>query len=253
MPVLAHLSDIHLGQDHDGDGGARAEARARQVMAHLDALPGPIDAVLVTGDIADHGRPEEYAAAAKVLASDRHRVLLCPGNHDVREAYRAGLLGEEPSAAPVNRLHELPGLTVVMCDSSVPGRPEGRLDEETLGWLDRTLSRARRDVPAVVAFHHPPVELHAPFVDAIRLQDEARVAAVLRCHPQLRAVLCGHAHTAAVSRFANLPLAVAPGVVSTVGLPWEGGADILFDQPPMVAFHVLDEGGRLTTHHRVVV
>ncbi|WP_405014262.1 metallophosphoesterase [Kitasatospora sp. NBC_01539] len=253
MPVLAHLSDIHLGQDHGGDGGARAEARAARVMAYLEALPGPVDAVLVTGDIADHGRPEEYAAAARVLASARHTVLTCPGNHDVREAYLAGLAGEEPSAGPVNRLHELPGLTVLMLDSSVPGRDEGRFDEETLAWLDTTLTHARRDVPAVVALHHPPVPLHQPTVDRIRLQDAERFAAVLRCHRQVAAVLCGHAHTGAATRFAGLPLAVAPGVVSTVTLPWEGGPGIAFDHPPVIAFHVLDEDGRLTTHQRVVV
>ncbi|WP_431677560.1 phosphodiesterase [Kitasatospora sp. KL5] len=257
MPVLAHLSDIHLGQVRPGpdgpDGGERAEARARQVMAYLEGLPGPIDAVLVTGDIADHGAPEEYAAAARILASDRWEVLTCPGNHDVREAYRSGLLGEDPAPGPVNRLHELPGLTVLMCDSSIPGRDEGRLDEETLAWLDTTLSHARRDVPAVVAFHHPPVELHAPLVDAIRLQDTPRLAAVLRCHPQVAAVLCGHAHTPAATRFAGLPLAVAPGVVSTVTLPFEGGEGIVFDHPPMVAFHILDDRRRLTTHHRIVL
>ncbi|MEV8096533.1 metallophosphoesterase [Kitasatospora sp. NPDC085879] len=257
MPVIAHFSDIHLGQVRPGpdgpDGGARAEARAARVMAYLEALPGRIDAVLVTGDIADHGAPEEYAAAARVLASGRWEVLTCPGNHDVREAYRAGLLGEEPSAGPVNRLHELPGLTVLAADSSIPGRDEGRIDEETLAWLDTTLSRARRDVPAVVAFHHPPVVLHAPYVDEIRLLDEQRLAAVLRCHPQVAAVLCGHAHTPAATAFAGLPLAVAPGVVSTVTLPFEGGEGIVFDHPPMLAFHILDEQRRLTTHHRIVL
>ncbi|WP_030271811.1 metallophosphoesterase [Streptomyces sp. NRRL B-24484] len=257
MPVIAHLSDIHLGQDRPGpdgpDGGARAEARAARVMAHLEALPGPIDAVLVTGDIADHGSAEEYRTAARVLASDRWPVLTCPGNHDDRATYRTALLGEEPSAAPVNRLHELPGLTVLMCDSSVPGRNEGRFDEETLGWLDTTLSHARRDVPAVVAFHHPPVELHVPVVDPIRLLDEERLAAVLRCHPQVAAVLCGHAHTPAATRFAGLPLAVAPGVVSTALLPFESGEELAFDHPPMVSFHILDAQRRLTTHHRIVL
>ncbi|MFE4516647.1 metallophosphoesterase [Kitasatospora sp. NPDC056783] len=64
MLTIAHLSDIHLGQIDGRGGGKRARRRAEQVMAYLDALPGPLDVVLVTGDLADHGLPEEYRAAA---------------------------------------------------------------------------------------------------------------------------------------------------------------------------------------------
>jgi len=49
MVLLAHLSDLHL------DGGERAAARAKRVLAFLDGLACPVDAVLLTGDIADHG------------------------------------------------------------------------------------------------------------------------------------------------------------------------------------------------------
>ncbi len=251
MLTIVHFSDIHLGQDHHGDAGERARRRAEQVMAYVDALPGPPDAVLVTGDLADHGLPAEYREVAKVLDS-RYPVLLCPGNHDVREPYREVLLGEAASGGPVNRHHALPGADVLMLDSSIPGRDDGLLDEETLAWLDRTLAEGPADRPALVAFHHPPVTLHLPYVDPIRQFGEDRLAEVLDRHPRVKALLCGHAHTGAATVFAGLPLIVAPGVVSTVVLPCEGGPEITFDQPPVIAFHLLDEDGRLTTHYRVV-
>ena len=47
--LLAQISDLHL------DGSERATRRAGRVMDYLRALPHPVDAVLVTGDIADHG------------------------------------------------------------------------------------------------------------------------------------------------------------------------------------------------------
>ncbi len=249
MLVFAHVSDLHLGQDR-ADGGARAAERARRVMTFVDRLPGPIDAVLVTGDIADHGLPAEYRDAAKLL-SCRYPVLACPGNHDVRAPYRWDLLGEPDGGdAPVNRVHHLPGATVVMCDSTIPGRDDGLLDDATLGWLDETLAAAP-DVPAFVCFHHQPVALHAPFIDELRQYGEDRLAEVLGRHRHVAAVLCGHAHTPAASTFAGLPLLVAPGVVSTVRLPWEGETVIDYDLPPMIAFHVFADG-RLTTHFRVV-
>jgi hypothetical protein len=41
MIAVAHLSDIHL------DDGERGAERARRVMAYIDNLPKPIDAVVV--------------------------------------------------------------------------------------------------------------------------------------------------------------------------------------------------------------
>ncbi|MFD7659405.1 metallophosphoesterase [Actinosynnema sp. NPDC059797] len=164
------MSDLHL------DGSDRAGGRAERVRAYLAGLPGRLDAVLVSGDIADHGLPEEYAPARAVLDLP-HPVLVLPGNHDVRGPFRTGLLDEPASDEPINRVAEVGG--------------------------------------AVFA-------------------------------------LCGHAHTAAASTFAGRPLLVAPGVVSTIRLPWEGSDVVDLDQPAAVAFHVLDDGGRLTTHYRFV-
>ncbi|HEU5032270.1 MAG TPA: metallophosphoesterase [Spirillospora sp.] len=242
MITFAQLSDTHL------DGGERAGERARRVMRHLDGLP--LDAVLVTGDIADHGAPAEYEEARDVLRSP-HPVLTCPGNHDKREPFRKALLGEEPSGAPVDRVHEIGGAVFAMCDSSVPGEDHGFLADETLAWLDGVLGD-RPEAPAFVCFHHPPVTLGVPYVDGIRLFGADRLSAVLDRHPQVVAVLCGHAHTAAATTFAGRPLLVAPGVVSTIRLPGQDGAVADYEAPPGVAFHTLDDERRLTTHYRAV-
>lgn len=248
--VIAHVSDLHL------DGEQDSIARARAVMDYLEALPYDLDAILVSGDVADHGLPAEYEWARKLLLS-RHPVLVCPGNHDARPAFREALLAEPGSTAPVNQVHRGAGFVVALCDSSVPGRDEGFLEEETLTWLEQVLADTGEDVPVLVAFHHPPVRLHSPFVDAIRLFGEERLAALARRHPHLVAFLCGHAHTPAATTFAGRPVLVAPGVVSTLRLPWEHRAHpddhVHRDLPPAVAFHVLDDERRLTTHYRVVL
>lgn len=248
MVTFAHLSDIHLGQDHDP---ARALRRAERVVGYLNALPGDVDAILLTGDIADHGAPAEYAAARELLATTRFPVLSCPGNHDDRVAYQRRFLQvPDDGGEPVNQVHHLPGTTVAMCDSTIPGRADGILDDTTLAWLDKVLTEAPDDEPAFVCFHHPPVVLHTPLVDDIRQFGAPNLAAVLDRHPQVAAVLCGHAHTSAASTFAARPLLVAPGVVSTAVLPFESSTPVDFELPPAVAFHVLGDDRRLTTHFR---
>ncbi|MEV0679234.1 metallophosphoesterase [Actinosynnema sp. NPDC050436] len=242
MMVIAHLSDTHF------DGGPRATARARRVLDYLDALPGPLDAILVSGDIADHGLTPEYELARAHLADTTVPVLLLPGNHDARGNFREVLLGGPPGDGPVNQVAKVGDVVFALCDSCIPGRADGLLDDATLAWLDEVLAEG---APTLVCLHHPPVALHEPTLDRIRLGAADRFAEVLSRHDNALAVLCGHAHTGAASTFAGRPVLVAPGVVSTLVLPWESDAVMDLDLPPALAFHVLD-GGRLTTHYRVV-
>ncbi|MCX5134114.1 MULTISPECIES: metallophosphoesterase [unclassified Streptomyces] len=246
MTLLAHISDLHL------DGSERATRRATRVMDYLRALPRPVDALLVTGDIADHGEEAEYEEAAQLLTGP-FPVLTCPGNHDARPAYRKGLLGEVPDQGPINQVHHIGGTAVLMCDSTIPGRDEGRLDAQTLAWIDTTLTALPQDTPALIAFHQPPVELHHPLPDSGMLQEPERLADLLDAHPRVVAVLTGHAHTAAASTFAARPLIVGPAITWTLRMPWEGDQAADRDQPPGLAFHILDDERRLTTHYRVVL
>ncbi|MEV4477476.1 metallophosphoesterase [Nonomuraea sp. NPDC049504] len=247
MIVIGHLSDVHIGAT------AETVTRTAAVMRYLDALPADLDAVLVTGDIADHGTAEEYESAAKLLTS-RHPVLIGPGNHDVRAEFRRVLLGRPADDRPVNQVLRTPNAIYAMCDSSIPGEAAGHLEDETLDWLAGVLAGSG-GLPVFVAFHHPPVMLHGPGIDGIRMHRTERLEALLAEHPNVPAVLVGHAHTAAATTFAGRPLLVGGGVVSTLKLPWEGGVSfaeaIDYAPPPLIAFHVFD-GARMTTHYRVV-
>jgi 3',5'-cyclic-AMP phosphodiesterase len=247
MTTIAQISDLHL------DGGRRAWDRAERVVAFLADAPGPIDVLLVTGDIADHGQADEYADARKLLDRIPFPVLVLPGNHDVRRPFAAGLLdpGPDDPDAPLDRSARAAGVEFLLCDSTIPGQAGGLIGEDGIAWLERTLAAAGSDVPALVCFHHPPVVLHT-WVDRIRQRQAERLAAVLERHPRVVGVLCGHAHTAAVTTFAGRPLVVAPGVTSTIRLPAETRDDVDLDQPPGFALHVLDDERRLVTHFRVV-
>ncbi|WP_309059200.1 metallophosphoesterase [Streptomyces sp.] len=253
MLVLAHVSDLHL------DGTARATERARRVRDRLWELPRRPDALLVTGDIADHGTEAEYEEAADLLGlrdgSAPFPVLTCPGNHDSRAPYRTALLGRAAADGPVNSAHVLPGGAVLMCDSSVPGRDDGELDEETYAWIESALDGldgSEDGLPVLLAFHHPPVPLHHPLPDSCPLRDPDRLAALLERRPAIAGLITGHAHTPAATTFAGRPLVVGPGVTWTLRLPWEGEQIADRDAPVGLAFHVLDDDGRLTSHFRAV-
>ncbi|MEV5808423.1 phosphodiesterase [Streptomyces parvulus] len=249
MLVLAHISDLHL------DGSPRSTERAERVRDHLWALPGRVDALLVTGDVADHGTEAEYEEAAGLLGlrdgTAPFPVLTCPGNHDARAPYRKALLGRPPAGGPVNEVRVFDGGAVLMCDSSIPGSDEGELDEETYAWIEATLD-GLGDRPALLAFHHPPTTLHHPLPDSYPLRRPERLAALLERRPRIAGLITGHAHTAAATLFAGRPVLVGPGVTWTLRLPWEGERAADQDAPVGLAYHVLDDAGRLTSHFRTL-
>jgi 3',5'-cyclic-AMP phosphodiesterase len=246
MTVVAHVSDTHFGNVVQ-DPAARAAA----VMDHLLAMAPQPDILLVTGDVADHGLPEEYAEARAWLGRWPGPAAVCPGNHDVRGSFVDGLGVEARSVV------EAAGLRFVMLDSlidAVEGRrvDEGRLGEEQLGWLDRQLGES--DAPAFVCLHHPPTTIGLALMDPIRLEDGDALAAVLDHHPYVVATLVGHAHTMSTTAFAGRPLLIGGGVVSTVTADAESVDTLWYAAPPSLALHLVDDDvpHRITTHWRAL-
>jgi 3',5'-cyclic-AMP phosphodiesterase len=269
MPVIAHLSDLHLG------GSDHALARVRAVVDTVRRLT--VDAVLVTGDVAEHGTVEEYEQAVAELGAFEVPVLALPGNHDERTAFRDVLLADGgpiagafggpiagavggPHGSPdeaVNASHLVGGVLLALCDSGVPGRSWGRLDEVTLAWLDSVLTAHAG--PALVCLHHPPVPTGLSIMDEILLTNPDDLAAVVTGQPQVTAVLTGHAHLGLTCTFAGRSLVVAPGVVSTLRLPWQlpsprNWVDAVEPEaaPPGFVVHHVDGDGRLTSYPRAV-
>jgi len=94
--AFVHLSDLHfrrgsVGDAHDQDAQLRNELELdlRRLRPRLPRLDG----LIVSGDIAFAGKPEEYLYASswfkricELLGCDSANVMLTPGNHDVDRA-----------------------------------------------------------------------------------------------------------------------------------------------------------------------
>jgi 3',5'-cyclic-AMP phosphodiesterase len=247
MTVVAHLSDTHAGNAVQDPA-----ARMASVMDHLLAMSPRPDVLVVTGDVADHGLSEEYAAARAWLDRWPGHVAVCPGNHDVREAFVEGL------GIAARSVVDAAGFRFVMLDSlidAVDGTrvDEGRLGDEQLGWLHGQLGAS--DAPAFVCLHHPPTTIGLELMDPIRLVDGDALAAVLDHHPHVVATLVGHAHTMSTTTFGGRPLLIGGGVVSTVTADAEALDTLWYDAPPSLALHVIDDTEspvRVTTHWRAL-
>lgn len=247
MFVVAQISDLHV------NGTADHRKRVDAVMDYLNGRcggPRNIDALLVTGDIADEGLPEEYREAIEALGTDIP-MLLTLGNHDDRSAFNAVVHDSDGCSEPVNSALRLDGLLLLALDSSISGRSDGYLARGTLDWASAQIDEVGADTSVLVGFHHPALPIGIPFIDDRCQLDPALLAEFITAHPNIVGTVAGHAHTPAVTTFAGRPHVIAPGVASTLNLPFEGVDVVNTVQRPGVAFHLIDEG-KLTTHFRGV-
>jgi 3',5'-cyclic AMP phosphodiesterase CpdA len=205
------------------------------------ALPNRPDAVLLSGDLTDHGGPTEYATLRETLEPIGAPLHAIPGNHDDRAGLRAafGLPGED--AAPVQWAADLGPMRLVGIDTTIPGRDGGALDAERLQWLDTELERAP-DQPTLLAMHHPPITTGVAPWDAIGLppDDRAALARVLDGHAQVRRVVAGHVHQIITASIAGRPMLSIPSTYVQGRLDFGAAEiDLAPGEPRGFALHAL--------------
>lgn len=218
--ILAQISDTHVRAD---DAGAAAR-QLKRALAGARAYRA--DVILITGDLVNDARADEYAVFAEAIADPPAPLYVLPGNHDDRTLMRAALPrhGYLHAGAPLNFVIEDFPVRLVAVDQIVPGETHGLLTAETADWLDRTLAAAP-DKPTVVALHHPPFPTHDPLFDTIGLHGAELFGAVIARHAQVTRVICGHHHRVAVGQAGHAPVVIAPST------SWAYGLALHPDQP----------------------
>ncbi|GGH16361.1 3',5'-cyclic adenosine monophosphate phosphodiesterase CpdA [Alsobacter metallidurans] len=250
--IIVQLSDFHArpnGRPAYGDVDTNAAMR-RAVEAVLAMEPHP-DCVLVTGDLADCGLPEEYAIVQEALAALPMPVYVIPGNHDRRENFANGLRAGHPYLPESGFLHYvIDDFTVrlIGLDTVIAGEDGGEICAEREVWFAERLAEGEGR-PTLVFMHHPPFRVAVAGMDAIPCRTSPGFAALVAAHPEIERVACGHYHRPIQRRFAKTMGYVAPSSAHQVALdlrPGESNRFIL--EPPAFAVHVWDPEAGLVSH-----
>lgn len=253
MPLIAQITDLHLRpRGLPALRVVETNMLVARVVERLLAFRPVLDAVLVTGDITDQADPREYETAREVLAPLGDRLLPLPGNHDI-----PGLVRETFPHTPAGRTKpgeklcygvDVGPVRVIALDSSVPEEPWGALGKEQLAWLDAELS-AHADRPTLIALHHPPVAVGMAAMDTMGLKDAAELAEVVRRHPQVGRITCGHIHRGITAAFAGTLVTVAPTPVHATSLDLGPDPQATFHlEPPAFLVHYWSPEAGFATH-----
>jgi Icc protein len=212
------------------------------------ALALDVDAVLVSGDLTEHGADAEYERVRELLAPLDAPLHVLAGNHDDRAALRRhfGLPGS--GAEPVQYAADLGPLRLVVLDSTVPGEDRGELDPGRLAWLDAELA-AGAGTPTVIALHHPPLAIGIAALDRFALDAASRsaLAEVVGRHAHVRRLVAGHVHRAVTGELAGRVVVAAPSTYVQARLDFRSQTLELVAEPPAFAVHALLDGA-LASH-----
>src|SRR2546421_637124 len=250
--ILGQISDLHIKAP--GKLSYRVvdcAAMLARCVEQVLRLPQRPHAIVFTGDLADFGRAEEYAHLRQLLEPLPMPCYLLPGNHDARATLRqvfadhAYLRQWEPYIQYA--IDEWP-LRIVAIDTVIPGEGGGRLDDERLAWLDRTLAAAPKK-PTVVVMHHPPFTTLSGHLARVGLEGSEALARVIARHPQVERVLCGHLHRPIQYRFAGTIASTSPSPAHQVALDLSPDAPSDFKmEPPAFQLHAWRKGMGVVSH-----
>jgi len=208
------------------------ETMNHAAIAEITALD-PV-AVVVKGDLTSHGTMEEYEAfLAAYEGAFGDRLTVVRGNH---ESYHELAVADEP----VQEV-ELPGVRLVVLDTSLPRAPHGGVSAEQLERLDAIGADSDRPV-VVLGHHHPwnPASAERPARYFGILPDDAeRLVEVVARRPTIVGYFAGHTHRNRVRRFP-----------ATDAVPWVEVACVK-DYPGAWAEYRVHEGGILQIVHRI--
>ena len=234
MPELGPVLSVRPGEEPYPVVMNRAACAAISVAAERGAVPW---AVVAKGDLTSAGTADEHAAfLACYGAAFGDRLAAVRGNHDA-------MTGQTFAAGP--RAVELPGITVAVLDTVIPGGHSGWVDDDQLAWLDDLARQAEVDgrMVLLLGHHHPwnpasPTRPDGYF--GIHPDASERLVEVIARRRAIVATGAGHTHRNRVRRFP-----------ATGGLPHAEVASTK-DFPGSWAEYRVHEGGVLQIHRRLL-
>lgn len=254
--LLLQLSDLHIREPGRlAYGRLETAPYLRNAVDSILRLPQRPDAVVLTGDLTDFGRPDEYKHLSKLLAPLNLPTFLLPGNHDDRDQMRQsfadhGYLGTHgfiQYSVPIG------GLQLIALDTVNHGEAHGGLCSERLQWLADALE-IHKDRPVVIAMHHPPFRTHIGHMDQIGLlKGSDQLESIVSRYTNVERIICGHIHRGIQVRFGGTVAMTAPSPAHQVCLnlaPDAASEWIL--EPPGFVLHALSESNILTSHTAVI-
>jgi 3',5'-cyclic AMP phosphodiesterase CpdA len=207
--------------------------------------------VLLTGDATDKGTKDSYSHLNEILEPLQIPLYVVPGNHDVREEMRAAFRHHPymPSSGFIHYAIDDYPVRLIGLDTLVSQEPYGRLSDESIFWLEKTLS-SNTEKPTLIFMHHPPIKTGMELFDQILCKAPPAFEGLVAKSHNLIGIFTGHYHHLCVGSFGGKLCFLAPSVapVHYFAHPQDTVVTALELEEPAVTLHKWHGGNTLTSH-----
>ena len=208
--LVIQISDTHIVADGLLHDRVDSFTNLAAILAQIESSADRPDAVVFSGDLADHGLEAEYVRLRSLVQPFAERigipVVYMPGNHDDLEQFRESLFGGAGDG-PIDQTIWVDELRIICLDSTVGGAHHGELAPSQLDALAAELAQPARE-GTIVVLHHPPIPSTVAIVNMLSLHAPEELGSVI-AGTDVMMVLAGHAHHATAGVFAGVPVWIA--------------------------------------------
>ncbi len=206
---LLQITDTHIFADEKETlDGIDTQSSLKEVLNLARKNDWPVDAVLVTGDLAHDPVTVAYERLLELLTNIGKPVFCIPGNHDDPDVMFQVLNKQN---VHTSKSLEIGQWLIIMLDTFMPNTHThaGYLIQDELDFLDNILNE-NLDKHVLVCLHHPPVEIGSVWMDSMRLNNPEDFFNVLDEYDHIKAVLWGHIHQEFTSERHGVTLMATP-------------------------------------------
>lgn len=191
---VVQVTDCHLFASTEGKLlGLNTQFSLDRVLELVEKNNAGMDVILATGDLAQDASTTAYARLFKRLHDFKAPIYWMKGNHDSLAPMLETFAAERERVSPC--VAELGAWTIILLDSTIPGKVPGEFFHDDLDFLEQALANARGE-HILVSLHHQPVPMGCDWLDTQIVKNAADFFALIDQAPRVRAVLWGHVHQA---------------------------------------------------------
>jgi len=186
---IIQISDCHVSADPDAlYRDQSADANLQKILKRVRQW-NP-DLILLTGDVSEDGSQESYQRTSAMLATTGVPLFVLPGNHDDVQLM-SRFFERGPWDGPL--VTEIDHWRLVLLDSTVPNLISGYFSASYLEQMRARLIN-NGQLHTLVALHHQPVPVGAPWIDRYMLEKAERFFKVIDQSSDIRCITWGHVH-----------------------------------------------------------